>query len=203
MEKNYQARELLFKNLANLVTIFGLLLTIWLLIIAITNPNQLWLMLLLVGLIGLTDLLDGKIARHLRSESNLGKLLDGLRDKIFVCSFLIILSWRYLPSNNQFPIFIAFTRALILSIILIELLISLVGLVGMVKKLDIVPNKFGKIKMFFEFLVIISWLTALTFEKYLEFPVFSFSIYLINLILIAILYLAVKSLDGYYQKYLS
>jgi len=56
-------REWFFQNLANIVTIFGFLATIWLLVIAINNPEELWLIMLLAGIVGLSDLIDGIIAK--------------------------------------------------------------------------------------------------------------------------------------------
>ena len=43
----------------------------------------------------LTDLIDGKIARHFNMISNLGKLLDPLADKLTQFSLIVCLSIRY------------------------------------------------------------------------------------------------------------
>ncbi len=43
----------------------------------------------------LTDLIDGKIARHFNMISNLGKLLDPLADKLTQFSLIVCLSVRY------------------------------------------------------------------------------------------------------------
>ena len=40
---------------------------------------------------GLTDILDGVLARHVYGESDFGKLMDPLTDKVLVCSVFIAL----------------------------------------------------------------------------------------------------------------
>lgn len=49
----------------------------------------------LVGLSGLTDLFDGKIARRLNQITELGKLLDPLADKLTLGVILLCLATRY------------------------------------------------------------------------------------------------------------
>lgn len=201
MQGANRIKQWFFQNLANALTVFGLLVTIWLLIIVIKYPDQLWLMLLLSILIGLTDFFDGRLARYLNSESNFGKALDRLRDKIFICPTLFILFWYYWTLTEQSAAFSAFTGALVLSIILLESLLFVAWIIGVVKKLDVSSNKYGQAKMFCEFLAVMIWLISLNVERYLEFPLFRSSIYLINLILIITVYLAVRSLEGYCGRY--
>jgi len=191
-----------FQNIANIITVFGLIGTFWLLIIIISNPEQLWLILILAGLISLTDLIDGLVARRLKIKSNFGSALDRLRDKVFICPLLIILVWHYPESMSTASILVnTFTKALIVVIVLFESLLLTIWLIGIIKKLDVGSNKYGKTKMFCEFLVVIFWLISLTINKYLDFSLIHFSIYLIDLIMVVTIYLAIRSLEGYYQKY--
>lgn len=51
-----------------------------------------------LGLMGLTDVLDGYIARHYRQKSEIGRVLDPVVDKICVGGLFILLAWqRALP----------------------------------------------------------------------------------------------------------
>jgi len=202
MEKRHEKGWFL-KNLANAVTTLGLLITVWLLLIAINNPEELWLMLILAGTIGLSDLFDGWLARHLNIETNFGKAFDRLRDKFFICSFLIILNYNYLSLTKRSIIFNTFTEALVILVAFIEILLFAALIFGSIKKLDVGSSKHGKRKMFCQFVAISIWLISLIVGKYFNLAVIEFSIYLIDLILVVAIYLAIKSLENYYQKYTS
>ena len=76
----------IFQNLANLITSMGIILTVWLnLLIWDNSVNHLLILLLAVG-IGVSDLLDGWIARHYQIVTSVGGSLDKFRDKLFTCS---------------------------------------------------------------------------------------------------------------------
>ena len=197
-----QLKDLFFQNLANVITALGLLGAIWLLVIAISDPEQLWLILVLAGLVGLTDLVDGWLAKFLKIQSDFGAAFDRLRDKIFICPTLIVLAWYYCNTSTSLPIITStLTKALVILVILIEILLFTAWIIAIIKKLDIASNKAGRRKMFLEFTVVMFWLVSLALEKYLEFPSLRFSIYLIDLILVVTIYLAVKSLECYCVRY--
>jgi len=199
---NKKVKKWILQNLANAVTVSGLIGTFWLLVIITSSPEQLWLILILAGLISLTDLIDGLIARRLNIKSDFGSALDRLRDKVFICPLLIILAWHYPESLNSASIVVeTLTKALIIVIILLESLLLITWLIGIIKKHDVSSNQYGRIKMFYEFLVVMLWLISLTVKKYLGFSLIHFSVYLIDLIMIVTVYLAIRSLEGYYQKY--
>ena len=71
-----------------------------------TNFTQI-LVILFYTVICLTDYLDGWIARRLKIESELGKILDPLADKILVLLFLPLLEMQVITS---FPVFIILAR---------------------------------------------------------------------------------------------
>ena len=54
----------------------------------------------------LTDLIDGKIARHFNMVSNIGKMLDPFADKMTQFSLIICLIVRY---HNRYPLLIPLT----------------------------------------------------------------------------------------------
>jgi len=197
-----ELKEWFFQNLANLITILGFLATIWLLVIAVNNPEQFWAVMVLAGIVVLTDLFDGIIARKFKITSSFGGALDRLRDKIFIVPLLIILTWHHAWKLTNLPsILSTLTKALVISLIIIEIFLFIAWWIGLFKKLILTANKWGKRKMFCEFLAVAFWLISLSIEKYFNFPVIRFSIYLIDLILITTVFLSIKSLEGYYQSY--
>jgi len=197
-----ELKKYLFKNLANIVTIIGFLAVIWLLVIIINRPEKLWLIGLLVLIAGLSDFFDGKIARKLKIESKFGAVTDHLRDKIFIGPILIILIWRQnLEAINLPFIAVGLATFFIIYIVAIEIILFIAcAILFLFKKIKIKASKWGKWKMFCEFLAIIIWLISLIIEKYFLIPVLPFSIHIINLILFFALCLSFGSLKGYWRQ---
>ncbi len=191
-------RNRLLQNLANAVTLLGLIATIWLLLIALNNPNHLCLMILLAGFVGITDLVDGKLARRFNCRTTFGRLFDRIRDKIFIIPLLIILTCCHHWKITEPPFLLGtLTKTLVFTIILFEILLPVFWFAGLIKKFDIESNKWGKSKTFCEFLAIIFWLGSLVLEKHLGIPIIQFLIYLIILIFITAIFSAYKSLEEY------
>ena len=55
----------------------------------------------ILALSGLSDMVDGKIARKLNQISNLGKMLDPIADKLTVFAIAIILFLRFNQATNE------------------------------------------------------------------------------------------------------
>tara|TARA_Y100000589_G_scaffold184855_1_gene175149 strand:+ start:4615 stop:5112 length:498 start_codon:yes stop_codon:yes gene_type:complete len=86
------------KNLPNYITIIRLIFTFPLVIFLETN--NLYLVWLIILLAGITDYLDGYIARKFDLKTKLGTILDPLADKIFIiipfiwlCKYEVIPFW--------------------------------------------------------------------------------------------------------------
>jgi CDP-diacylglycerol--serine O-phosphatidyltransferase len=95
-------------QLANIITAFRILgvgCIFWMTPYT-TNFTQI-LVILFYTIICLTDFLDGWVARRLKIESELGKILDPLADKILVLLFLPLLEMQVITS---FPVFIILAR---------------------------------------------------------------------------------------------
>ena len=77
-------------NLPNQLTVSRFILTIIFLVALFTEfPLNTTVALLLFGVAGITDGLDGVIARRRKLITNFGKLMDPLADKILTCSAFI------------------------------------------------------------------------------------------------------------------
>ena len=84
-------------NIANYLTILRILLIFPVLLLASPDPNPLnWIALTLFVIAGITDHLDGYIARKTNRTSDLGALLDLVADKL-----LIILILFYFISHSS------------------------------------------------------------------------------------------------------
>jgi len=82
-------------NIPNLLT----LIRIWAIpaIVAtffISGAWASWLGVILFAIAGITDYLDGYLARHWNQLSRFGRILDPIADKLLVGSILIMLAWQ-------------------------------------------------------------------------------------------------------------
>ncbi len=102
--------------MANYLTISRILLIFPVLILASPEPNQNnWIALVLFVIAGITDHLDGYIARRTKTVSSFGGLLDLIADKLLIClPIFYLLSF----SNNSeliLPSLLILSRELIIS----------------------------------------------------------------------------------------
>ena len=81
-------------TIPNLLSLFRLLLIPCMLYCYLQLHQPLWTMGLLV-LSGLTDVIDGRIARRFRMISNLGKILDPIADKLTQVAMIACLVWLH------------------------------------------------------------------------------------------------------------
>ncbi len=125
-----------FITIPNFVTLFRLLLLPFILVLLSSNKplSSLWA-LILMGISGFSDVLDGFLANILNQISSVGKILDPIVDKISIISII-----AFLVVYHKFPVW-----AFVL-IIIRELLIICSGGV-IIKKYDVIPssNILGKI----------------------------------------------------------
>ncbi len=82
-------------NLPNLLTYFRILL-VPLVVIALYLEEDAgnWTALALFAIAGITDWLDGYLARAWNQTSNLGRMLDPIADKLLVSVVLLALTWQ-------------------------------------------------------------------------------------------------------------
>ncbi|MGG5257061.1 CDP-alcohol phosphatidyltransferase family protein [Phycicoccus avicenniae] len=82
-------RVLTVPNVLSALRLVGVPVFLWAIV---TEHDVLALVLLMAS--GLTDYLDGKIARMYGLESRLGQLLDPVADRLYIASTLLGLAWR-------------------------------------------------------------------------------------------------------------
>ena len=88
--------------MANYITILRILLILPVLVLASPSPGlSNWIALALFVVAGITDHLDGYIARKTGSTTDLGALLDLLADKLLVCLTLV-----WLTTLNNTAVFV-------------------------------------------------------------------------------------------------
>lgn len=95
-------------TIPNMLSLFRLLLIPVYIILYLNAKNQtdLFLAASILAVSCLTDLIDGKIARHFDMVSNVGKILDPLADKLTQFSLIICLMTKYKVLIYIVPLFI-------------------------------------------------------------------------------------------------
>lgn len=105
---------------------------------------------IVVALSGLTDLLDGKIARHFNMITELGKVIDPVADKLTQCAVMICLAVRY-------PLMWAFIGALVVK----EITMAVLGMVFLKKGRKLKgAHWYGKVSTVVFYIVIMALLAT-------------------------------------------
>ncbi|PKM82665.1 MAG: CDP-diacylglycerol--glycerol-3-phosphate 3-phosphatidyltransferase [Firmicutes bacterium HGW-Firmicutes-14] len=122
-------------NLPNAITVLRILLVpVFLFVFWYSEANNLLWGMIIFAAAGLTDLIDGYLARKLNLTTPLGKILDPLADKLMVVSVMLSL---FLV--GKFPVW------LVVLIVFKELVLVLGSFFLVVeKKVEISANNFGK-----------------------------------------------------------
>lgn len=89
MNKNIRQRD--FYLTPNILSVSRILVVPLVILFLYFEWN--WWTLILFILVGLTDWVDGYLARRYKEESRLGMLLDPLADKLIIISTMIMLLW--------------------------------------------------------------------------------------------------------------
>jgi cardiolipin synthase (CMP-forming) len=84
-------RVLTVPNVLSSMRLVGVPVFLWL----ILGEHDGWALLVLMAS-GITDYLDGKIARRFGLVSRLGQLLDPLADRLYILTTLLGLAWRHI-----------------------------------------------------------------------------------------------------------
>lgn len=172
------------KNIPNILSIIRILLVgAFVYMFYYDYPNNLKYALIIFLSAGLTDIIDGFLARRFNWITNIGKILDPFADKLMQCTVLICMMTKKL-----IPMW------LVIPFILKEFLMLLGGLLIIRKrKLVVVSNIYGKMTVVFFYAAVVLCIIARDFLA--ENPIFMYV--LCTLVLAA----AVSALVNYATKY--
>lgn len=139
-------------------------------------PYKKEIVIFIVLLAGITDFLDGYIARSQGTTSYFGAVLDFTADKLFVLSMLMVLSLA-----GVVPFWIT------LIILYREVMVMGLRIFASFHRMEIPSSIFGKIKTWITFMAILAVLIELPYSYYLflfvlALTIFSFLDYLKNFI---------------------
>ncbi|MFB4197599.1 CDP-alcohol phosphatidyltransferase family protein [Streptomyces carpaticus] len=82
-------------NILSMARLVGVPLFLWLVLSPVFDgPNMDGWALLVLVFSGVSDYLDGKLARRWNQVSNLGRILDPAADRLYILSTLVGLTWR-------------------------------------------------------------------------------------------------------------
>lgn len=145
-------------NIPNLLSIFRLFVTVF--FVMAVNQGKFRLALLLFILQGLSDLLDGFLARVMNMKTPLGAFLDPAADKAMLISAYVVLYF-----HNIIPLWVTLVVLLRDAVVTCGFLI-LYRLFGKVK---LIPSIYGKTSTAFQILTIvyILWSDERTYDGYL------------------------------------
>lgn len=188
------------QNLANLITTTGLIFSFLFIITVFVEPKNIFKISVYAFFAGLTDFIDGPIARRLGIESVAGSYMDRIRDRLLIYPGIIILAYQYMDKI----IFPKMLIGLLAPLILIEFELSYIGVVGLwwhIKgtDVDLSPNKWGKRKIFTGFIVVFIFIISFGFES-IAIPCLKYSIWIIYLGLLLMIYWAYVSWRDYIEK---
>ncbi|MBP8082161.1 MAG: CDP-diacylglycerol--glycerol-3-phosphate 3-phosphatidyltransferase [Spirochaetes bacterium] len=130
-------------NLISLLRIF--LMPLFLYLIFQPERSMKFAALIVFSIASLTDFFDGWSARKLKQESELGKFLDPLADKVLVISTLV----AFLMIDYLIPLW------MIIIIIGRDILVTVMRYIAVKKGMSIRTSRFGKIKTAFQMISIL------------------------------------------------
>lgn len=131
-------------NLPNILSVFRLFITSFFIIAIYYGRFKLALVLFVLQ--GITDLLDGLLARLLRAKTSLGAYLDPLADKVMLVSSYVVLC------------LIGIVPLWVTSIVLLRDIIVPLGFLLLYKlsyKMEVSPSLLGKITTFCQIVTVV------------------------------------------------
>lgn len=140
-------------NIPNILTLARIIITPF--IVYAIIEHQPALALILMGIAGITDMLDGAIARYFNQRSTVGAFMDPLADKLMLISTIVSLYFI-----DQLPAF------LFLAVVFRDMII-MVGAIAyemVTHKLEIQPTISSKITTFLQIILVLTVLSDLAWQ---------------------------------------
>lgn len=188
------------RNLANVATVIGILSSLYFIWIALTEPENLLKITISAIIAGITDFIDGYIAREFKIESVFGSYIDRLRDRLLIYPGIVILGLQYWEKIT-FP---GIAIVLLFFLACLEFFIIRIGVIGLRwhlkgKDLDLKVSEYGKKKVFAGFMVVFIYILSLDIESF-GIPLLRYSIWLIYIGLGLMVYWAYVSWKEYQDR---
>ncbi|MDO5557302.1 MAG: CDP-alcohol phosphatidyltransferase family protein [Clostridia bacterium] len=178
----------MLKYVPNILTICRFIL-IPFIVYSIITGNFI-LAFILYSLSGITDILDGMIARKYNLISNFGKLIDPLADKATQISVILVLTTRQIIPNYW-----------ILGILMAKELIMIIGASFLYGKELVVSSKwYGKLSTVLIYLAIVSSFAISIFNLSFKFDIYLYYLALISLVFSFIMYFKAFVADNYLKN---
>src|SRR5215468_10734884 len=153
-------------NLPNKLTLSRFVLTVAFLIVMFSQIRfHETIALFLFGFAGISDFLDGQIARRQKLITNFGILMDPLADKIMVCSaFIAFVGLNWIPAW------------MVVIVVARELAITGLRLLAASKNVVLAAEGYGKHKTISQIVAIISILVRSSYQQWGAFGVAVFGL---------------------------
>jgi CDP-diacylglycerol--glycerol-3-phosphate 3-phosphatidyltransferase len=143
-------------NLPNQLTVSRFILTVIFLVALFTEfPFNTTVALVLFGVAGITDWVDGTIARRRKLITNFGKLMDPLADKILICSaFIAFVGEGWIPAW------------MVVLIVARELAITGLRLLAASKNVVLAAEGWGKHKTISQITTVLAILVSVSYQEW-------------------------------------
>ncbi len=175
------------KHIPNILTVLRFFLIP--LIMKYLFQDQYLIAFIIITLSGLTDVLDGFIARKFNFITNFGKLIDPLADKLTQILILVTLAMK-----NIIPFWF-------LIIVIFKELILIIGASFLYGKELVVSSKwYGKLATVLFYVAIICSLFVKQFNVAFDFSIYIYYLALISTIFSLLMYIKAFYVQGYLKK---
>lgn len=146
----------LIKHVPNALTILRLICTgflLWMILVSNNIENRTFFLntaFIFFVLVGLTDIVDGYIARRFDAVSKFGRIVDPLADKILICGAFICFAIIGRPTffNASATTLAIIHWALVVILIVREAMVTIIRQYAEQKGISFPASVYGKLKMF-------------------------------------------------------